>query len=116
MIDINGGEFVVLLVLAALLIGPERLPGYAAQLAALVRRGKAFVLDAKSRVDTELGGELNDVDWSKLDPRQYDPRRIVREALLDDDEPAQAHPARRTAQTAPAGPEAGPAPFDDEAT
>jgi sec-independent protein translocase protein TatB len=120
-IDINGGEFVVLVVLAALLIGPERLPGYAAQLAALVRRGKAFLQDAKSRVDTELGGELNDVDWSKLDPRQYDPRRIVREALLDDDVPLPSRATRRSAAAAgPAAATAGgpqrPAPFDDEAT
>ena len=122
MIDINGGEFVVLVVLAALLIGPERLPGYAAQLAALVRRGKAFLQDARSRVDTELGSEFKDVDWSKLDPRQYDPRRIVREALLDDDEPVEPGVARRPASgTSPAAAtpfvaHAGPAPFDDEAT
>jgi sec-independent protein translocase protein TatB len=122
-IDINGGEFVVLVVLAALLIGPERLPGYAAQLAALVRRGKAFVQDARSRVDTELGSEFKDVDWSKLDPRQYDPRRIVREALLDDDEPVEPGVARRpvSGTTSPAAAtrfvaHAGPAPFDDEAT
>lgn len=118
MIDINGGEFIVLVVLAALLIGPERLPGYAAQLAALVRRAKAFIQDAKSRVDTELGGELSDVDWSKLDPRQYDPRRIVREALLDDDD-VPARPARRPASSGSAasvGSQAGPAPYDDEAT
>ncbi len=84
MIDINGGEFVVLVVLAVLLIGPERLPRYAAQLAVLVKRGKVLLQDAKSRVDAELGDDFKDVDWSKFDPRQYDPRRIVRDALLDD--------------------------------
>jgi sec-independent protein translocase protein TatB len=35
-----------------------------------------------------MGPEFDEVDWKKLDPRQYDPRRIIREALLDDDTPA----------------------------
>ncbi len=125
MIDINGGEFVVLVVLAVLLIGPERLPRYAAQLAVLVKRAKALLQDAKSRVDAELGDDFKDVDWSKLDPRQYDPRRIVRDALLDDG-PAPAGAAGAAAAAAgtaaatrssAAPPRAtGPAPYDDEAT
>lgn len=130
MLDINGAELLVLVVLAVMLIGPERLPGYAAQLASLVKRGKAMLRDAKERVDTELGDEIRDVDWSKLDPRQYDPRRIVREALLDDDdEPAPrrtaggaagataAASAATSTPAATAGQESGaPAPYDDEAT
>ena len=31
-----------------------------------------------------LGWDI-DVDWRKLDPRQYDPRTIVRQALLEDE-------------------------------
>ncbi|WP_278236802.1 twin-arginine translocase TatA/TatE family subunit [Isoptericola sp. AK164] len=140
---INGGELVVIIVLALVLIGPERLPRYAAQLGGLVRQGKVLLRDAKSRVDDELGDELRDVDWQKLDPRQYDPRRIVKEALLDDDPAptrgaANRSAAGRTARAAgggaagvagvagagsaavpaaPSGPSSsGPAPFDDEAT
>ncbi|WP_166846251.1 twin-arginine translocase TatA/TatE family subunit [Isoptericola sp. BMS4] len=128
MLDINGAEFVVIVVLAVMLIGPQKLPEYAAQLAKLVKRGKAMLRDAKERMDEELGDEIKDVDWSKLDPRQYDPRRIVREALLDDDEPAPRRTASRAAGAtaaasaatpAPAttAPESGdPAPYDDEAT
>ena len=33
---------------------------------------------------SELGEGFEDMDWKKLDPRQYDPRRIVREALMDE--------------------------------
>lgn len=36
----------------------------------------------------EVGPEFDEVDWRKLDPRQYDPRRIIKEALLDDIEDA----------------------------
>ncbi len=32
-----------------------------------------------------MGPEFDDLDWKKLDPRQYDPRRIIREALTDDE-------------------------------
>lgn len=113
MFGINGAEFVVLLIVAVVVIGPERLPRYAEQLVAFVRSARGYLRDAKSRVDAELGEELSDVDWAKLDPRQYDPRRIVREALLDDDPlPERVSPPRPAAPVAPTG----PAPFDDEAT
>ncbi|MBI9115173.1 Sec-independent protein translocase TatB [Sanguibacter suaedae] len=84
MFGINGGELVIILVLAVLVIGPERLPGYAEQLATVVRRAKVFLVDAKEKVSEELGPEVADVDWAQLDPRRYDPRRIVRDALLED--------------------------------
>jgi sec-independent protein translocase protein TatB len=125
-LGINGAELVVIVVLALVLIGPEKLPQYAAQLGSLVRQGRGLLRDAKDRVDEEFGDELRDVDWQRLDPRQYDPRRIVREALLDDD-PAPRRDARvrdaagTTAAAAgmsaePVVAPAGRAPFDDEAT
>lgn len=134
MFDINGGEFIILLVVAVLVIGPERLPKYAEQLAQLVKRAKVFLQETKNRVDDELGEDIKDVDWAALDPRKYDPRRIVRDALLDDVMPAVTGFTRATTlgSTAPAKadaaaatsnaavesepPAAGHAPFDDEAT
>ena len=129
MFGINGGELLVLLVVAALVIGPERLPGYAEQLGQWVRRGRAFVRDAKARVDEELADEVGDVDWAALDPRKYDPRRIVRDALLEDDPPVRrvSTPATRpvtgaaaaraaTGGAAASGPPPQPTPYDDEAT
>lgn len=114
MFDINGSEFLILLVVAVLVIGPERLPKYADQLAQLVKRLRVLVLETKARVDDELGDDIKDVDWAALDPRKYDPRRIVREALLDDVMPAITGASLRAAR--PAEATAGPAPFDDEAT
>lgn len=84
MLDINAGEVVIIAVLAVVLVGPERLPQYAQQLAALTRTVKGWLAEAKDRVTDELGPEVGDVDWAQLDPRRYDPRSIVREALLDD--------------------------------
>lgn len=132
MFGINGWELVIILLVAMLVIGPERLPVYAEQLGSLVRRGRALLQSAKARVDDELGPEFNDVDWSKLDPRQYDPRKIVRDALLDDSPPPEPSTTRAAAAqaaaaavaeqngraTASAGAvaEPGKAPYDDEAT
>ncbi len=72
-------------VIAVFLLGPERLPGYAAKLAQLVRTVRDMANGAKERMRDEMGPEFDDVDWKKLDPRQYDPRRIIREALLADE-------------------------------
>lgn len=102
-------------VLAVLLLGPERLPRYAAQLARLVRSVKAFADGAKTRMRDEMGPEFDEVDWTKLDPRQYDPRRIIREALLEDEAPAQVVRPPKPRTPARADPGIAP-PFDAEAT
>ena len=101
MFGINGGEFLVLLLIAVVLVGPERMPRYAEDLGRWVRKARGYLSTARERVTEETG-----VDWEQLDPRQYDPRRIVRDALVE--EPA---PKPRSARV-----EGGPAPFDDEAT
>jgi hypothetical protein len=41
----------------------------------------------QSRMRDELGPEYQDIDWKKLDPRQYDPRQIVRDSLMGNYEP-----------------------------
>ncbi|MET0589592.1 MAG: twin-arginine translocase TatA/TatE family subunit [Naasia sp.] len=70
--------------IAVFILGPDRLPQAAATLARLVRQLKNFADGAKTRVRDEMGPEFDEVDWKKLDPRQYDPRRIIREALADE--------------------------------
>lgn len=77
-------KFVILVIIALFVLGPERLPYYAAQLAKLVKQVRRLVDGAKNQLADEMGDEFNEVDWRKLDPRQYDPRRIIRDALLDE--------------------------------
>lgn len=77
-------KILVILVIAVFLLGPEKIPHYAAQLARLVRTLRDMADGAKDRLREEMGPDFDDVDWKKLDPRQYDPRRIIREALLDE--------------------------------
>lgn len=80
---VNGAELLVLVVLAVVLVGPERLPEYARKLAGLVVALRRLASQGGERLREELGPEFDDLDLKALDPRQYDPRRIVREALAD---------------------------------
>ena len=108
--------------IAVLLIGPDRLPMYAAQFGRLVRSLRDMASGAKDRMREEMGPDYDDIDWKKLDPRQDDPRRIVREALLEDEEkpvaPTVSAPKRESAyaQRQRLIREGKPAPFDLEAT
>lgn len=122
MFGINPGEFAVLLLVILIVVGPERLPGYAQQLGKMVREGRKMAMGLREQVRGELGPEFDDVDWTKLDPRQYDPRRIIREALLDDTPTATmraagaAALAAREKTTVPPFVAGERPPFDDEAT
>jgi sec-independent protein translocase protein TatB len=109
-------KLLLLAVLAVVLLGPDRLPRYAAQLARLVRSFKAFTENAKDRMREEMGPDFDEVDWKKLDPRQYDPRRIIREALLEDSTAAAIVTPVPTAVRRTPADRGSPAPFDTEAT
>ena len=76
-----------------LIFGPERLPGLAQQFAQLIKKARSWTDTAKERVSEELGEDFDIDDWRKLDPRQYDPRRIIRDAWFDLDTPAKPKPA-----------------------
>ncbi|NMR29834.1 twin-arginine translocase TatA/TatE family subunit [Crystallibacter degradans] len=102
MLGINGSELVILAVIAVMVLGPERLPEYAAQLGRLVKQLRRMAAGAKDQLREEVGDEIVDMDWRKLDPRQYDPRRIIKEALLDDDEDDDFGQQRSTTKSAPA--------------
>ena len=84
MFGLSGEKLIILLIIAAFVLGPERLPQYAKQLANLIKSIRRMAEGAKDQLANELGPEYQDLDWTKLDPRQYDPRRIIREALVED--------------------------------
>jgi sec-independent protein translocase protein TatB len=128
-LGINGPEFLLLLIIGLLVIGPSRLPEYTQKLANIVKEVRRMASGAREQIKEEVGIDIDEVDWKKYDPRQYDPRRIIKEALLDDDTKpmsAGAPAAVSTAATVVAGnrpervlerlPEGEPAPFDAEAT
>lgn len=85
-------KLVVIAVIAVFLLGPKRLPMAAQWLARSVRSLRRFADTAKERAREELGDSIDEIEWTKLDPRQYDPRRIIRDALTD--KPAGTDPPR----------------------
>lgn len=120
MFGLSGEKLIILVIIAAFVLGPERLPQYAKQLANLIKSVRRMAEGAKDQLSNELGPEYQDLDWKKLDPRQYDPRRIIREALVED-----LNPKTTAAGAGLNQPKATPvqklevgerAPFDSEAT
>lgn len=90
MLGINGGEILLLVLIAILVIGPNRMPEYAAKLARGIRQARVMAEGAKGQLKEQLGPEYKDLNWRQYDPRQYDPRRIVRQALIEPLEDAAA--------------------------
>jgi sec-independent protein translocase protein TatB len=110
-------KLLIIGVIAVFVVGPERLPRYTAQLAKFTRTVRDMANGAKDRMREEMGPEFEEVDWKKLDPRQYDPRRIIREALLDDAPTAQVvRPAASPARSVTTLEKGVAPPFDSEST
>lgn len=74
--------FLVALV-AGLVLGPTRLPQYAHQLAQAVRTLRTFIETTRAAAVREIGVPLQHSEWQSFDLRQYDPRRIVGDALKE---------------------------------
>jgi len=84
-------ELAVILVVAVVVFGPDRLPEYARQAGRLVRQLRAFAQSAQQDLRDELGPEYADLKLTDLDPRVAIRKHIL-EAL---DEEPDATPAAR---------------------
>ena len=82
LLDINGPEFVLLLVLAVILFGPERLPDLARKAARILRYLRTVAGSAQQQLSKELGPGFEDLDFRDLNPKAF-----VQKHLLDDVEP-----------------------------
>ena len=103
MFGISGSEFLVIILVAVVVVGPQRLPEYTRKLTQMVRQLRVFLDNARSQIAEEVGPEMADLDLSSLDPRQYDPRKIVRDALGEDIDAIRedlAHPFRSVGSAA----------------
>ena len=82
LLDINAPEFILLLVIAVILFGPERLPDLARKAARLLRYLRTVAGSAQQQLSKELGPEFENVDFRDLNPKAF-----VQKHLLDDVEP-----------------------------
>ncbi len=85
MLGISGGEFLVLLVVGALVLGPKNI----AEALRAMRKGIEALRQWSAGMRAEAGGELGVAEkevaaLANLDFRQLDPRRIVREAVREE--------------------------------
>lgn len=76
-------KLLLVAVIAAVVIGPHRLPAVTARVASVIRGLRQTVDAARVRAATELGVPADADEWRALDPRQYDPRRIIAEAFAE---------------------------------
>ncbi len=97
---------------ALFVVGPDRLPGYAAQFARLITRLRDMARGAESRLKDEFGDDIDLSELKKLDPRQYDPRRIIRDALAENPAPV----APTTPSRSVSAPKTDVTPYDGEST
>jgi sec-independent protein translocase protein TatB len=82
LLDINAPEFVLLIVLAIILFGPEKLPELARKAARVIRYVRTMASSAQQQLSKELGPEFENMDLRDLNPRTF-----VQKHLLDDVEP-----------------------------
>lgn len=119
MFNLGPFELGVLLIVALVVFGPDKLPSLAKDAARMLRTLRDLTQGARTQLRDELGPEFGD-----LDLRSLNPRTALQRALLDDDddhrrpqaEPvvAEEKPVSRPAQPPLARGET--APFDDDAT
>ena len=80
--DLGAGEILVLIVLAVVIFGPERLPEFARKAAQVLHYVRGLAGQAQNQLKEELGPEFSDMDFRDLNPRQF-----VKKHLLDEVDP-----------------------------
>jgi sec-independent protein translocase protein TatB len=86
-------ELAVILVVAVVVFGPDRLPDFARQAGRLVRQVRQFTQAARDDIRSELGPEFADFEITDLDPRRA-VRKYIQEAWDDADDSDDAEPVR----------------------
>jgi sec-independent protein translocase protein TatB len=88
MFGINFWEFLLLLVVALAVFGPDKMPEVARQAGRFLRTARTMLNNARAELSQELGSEFSDLDLRDLDPRSA-VKSYVFDALDDDDPSAQ---------------------------
>ena len=112
MFGVGVPEIAVLLVVAVIVFGPDRLPDMARQAARMLHTLRGFARNAQNELRDELGPEYSDLQLRDLDPRVA-VRKQIMEAMAEIEEEDQ-RPKPRPGQLPLLAGEAPP--YDDEAT
>ena len=87
-------EMAVILVVALLVFGPDRLPEFARQAGRMLRQVKQFSQNARDDLRSELGPEYADFELTDLDPRRA-VRKYMQEAWDETPDDAPERPGLR---------------------
>ena len=93
MFGVGVPEVAVILFVAILVFGPDKLPDFARQAGRMAKKLRDFAKEAQDELREELGPEYADLNLRDLDPRAIVRKHIV-EAMNEADEPLAAtiHP------------------------
>ncbi len=80
-------ELAVIMLVAVLVFGPDRLPDLARQAGQMVRKARQFADAARDELREELGPEYADLELRDLDPRTIVRKHII-EAMNDAEDDA----------------------------
>lgn len=119
MFGIGTGELLALAVVALLVLGPEKLPKFAADAARMIRQLRQMANNAKEDVRRELGPELQDISLDDLNPRSLMRKHFFDDDLgsdLDGDADGDAPPQRGRSRGDDAALGDAAAPYDPDAT
>jgi sec-independent protein translocase protein TatB len=84
-LGLGWGEIGVIMLLALFIVGPERLPGLAADAGRTLRSLRRQVKGLTDDLKTELGPEFADVDLRSLHPRTFVQKHLLEDDPLGDD-------------------------------
>ncbi len=113
MFGIGIPEFLVILVVALVVFGPDRLPDFARQAGRLVRQVRTLTRQARDDIRAELGPEYADFELNDLDPRRAIRKHILEAWDEDEDGERVQHTANGSADKLHPG---ETPPFDTDAT
>ncbi|MBA3470800.1 MAG: twin-arginine translocase subunit TatB [Herpetosiphonaceae bacterium] len=83
-------ELLIIVVIALVVVGPERLPEMMFQIGQGINKVKRLILDLRDQARTELGDDYESFEQMTRQIRELDPRRQIQDlgrSLLDDSAP-----------------------------
>jgi sec-independent protein translocase protein TatB len=104
-------ELAVIMVVAVIVFGPDRLPEFARQAGRFVRQVRNFTVATRDDIRAELGPDFADFELTDLDPRRAVRKYVsdVWDESADDEEPTR-RPGQRPLETGELPP------YDSDAT
>ena len=88
--DFGAGELIGLAVLAMILVGPDKLPGFAVQAAKMVKKLRSLTVTATNEIKENLGP-----GFENLQPADLHPKTFIKKQLDEVMNDGTAKPSRK---------------------